>query len=261
MVITYNGNTVRQQDPDRFLLSLISAQRHRPALWTLLAFNYEIAKTREVVSDNTIGLIRLQWWRDAISEIYEGKAPRAHEVVTPLAQVIHDYNLEKELFDQLIYAREFDLEGVAPLSIEGLLNYCDFTTTSLTQLMLDIVGGSEEVVAVKDISINYALLGIIRSAPYFLSLGHVMFPQDIMKQYQLSREGLIGSNGKGDISSVVRDCLKHCRQSHKPLSKLLKSMQKLTTLYQQQLIKYDYDVFDARLTVGPPFKELRVFLS
>ena len=99
MTLTYCGNIVRQQDSDRFLLSLFAPAKHRAALWTLYAFNHEIAKTREIVSDTTIGLIRLQWWRDAIKEIYEGSKPRQHEVVTPLADVIKQYDLPRDLFD------------------------------------------------------------------------------------------------------------------------------------------------------------------
>lgn len=261
MSLTYNGKTVRQHDPDRFLLSLIAPARHRAALWTLFAFNYEIAKTREVVSETTIGLIRLQWWRDAIAEIYDGKTPRAHEVVTPLAEVIRDYDLDRELFDKLIYAREFDLEGVAPANMEGLLNYCDFTTTPLTQLMLDIVQQDADVDVIKEVSVNYALIGLIRSAPYLLSIGHMMLPQDMLGEQGLSKEKLIDSNGKNDISGIVKACLNESSPLHKPSSKQLRSMQKLTQLYRNQITKYNYDVFDSRLSIAPPFKELRVLLT
>ena len=261
MSLTYNGKTVRQHDPDRFLISLMASARYREALWTLFAFNYEIAKTREVVSDTTIGLIRLQWWRDAIAEIYDGKTARAHEVVTPLAEVIEIYKLDKELFDSLIYAREFDLEGVAPANIEGLIKYCDFTTSPLTQLMLDIAQQDSDVDVIKDVSINYALVGLIRSAPYFLSIGHVMLPQDLLGEQGLSKEKLIDSNGKNDISSIVEACLNESSALHKSSSKLLRSMQKLTQLYRNQIIKCDYNIFDSRLSIAPPFKELRVFIA
>ena len=127
MTLTYCGNIVRQQDSDRYLLSLFAPAKHRHALWALFAFNCEIAKTREVVSETTIGLIRLQWWRDAIAEIYEGKPVRQHEVVQPLAQAIKNYHLPRDLFDTLIYAREFDLEDVIPSNIAGLRTYCEKT--------------------------------------------------------------------------------------------------------------------------------------
>ena len=50
-------NLVQRHDPDRYLLSLFAPARHRAALWALYAFNHEIAKTREVVTETTMGLI------------------------------------------------------------------------------------------------------------------------------------------------------------------------------------------------------------
>src|SRR5579871_3364824 len=64
--MSYCEDTVRRYDRDRYRLALSQRPDRRPALFALFAFNHEIAKTREVVSDPTLGLIRLQWWRDAI---------------------------------------------------------------------------------------------------------------------------------------------------------------------------------------------------
>ena len=36
----------------------------------VLAFNIEIAKTREMVREGLLGEVRLQWWRDTIELIY-----------------------------------------------------------------------------------------------------------------------------------------------------------------------------------------------
>ena len=85
---------VRRADPDRFAAVMLAPAGRRDALFTLLAFNQEIAKTREVVSEPTIGLIRLQWWRDAVAEAYEGQ-PRRHQVVTPLATVLTGTPLDR----------------------------------------------------------------------------------------------------------------------------------------------------------------------
>ena len=55
----------------------------RDALLTLYAFNHELARAREVVSEPPLALIRLQWWR----EVVEG-ARRRHEVAEPLPAAI-----------------------------------------------------------------------------------------------------------------------------------------------------------------------------
>ena len=57
---------VRRHDRDRFLTALFAPAERREDLLALYAFNYEIAKTREVVSEPVLGQIRLQWWRETI---------------------------------------------------------------------------------------------------------------------------------------------------------------------------------------------------
>ena len=62
--------TLRQHDRDRYLTTLFAPSDRRGALIALYSFNFEVAKTREVVREPLLGRIRLQWWRDAIDEIY-----------------------------------------------------------------------------------------------------------------------------------------------------------------------------------------------
>jgi phytoene synthase len=130
---------VKDHDPDRYFLSLFAPREHRPALWTLFALNYEIAKTREVVNETRLGLIRLQWWRDEIARLYDGGASDAHEILMALRQVIDKYGLPKELFDTLIYGREFDLEDVLPETLEGTMTYIEHTNMPLTDLVRSIL--------------------------------------------------------------------------------------------------------------------------
>jgi phytoene synthase len=57
---------VRRHDPDRFLTALFAPSEKRNALLTLYAFNHELARAREVVSEPPLALIRLQWWREVV---------------------------------------------------------------------------------------------------------------------------------------------------------------------------------------------------
>ena len=256
---------VRKHDPNRFLLSLMVPARHRPALWALFAFNYEIAKTREVVSETTIGLIRLQWWREAIAEIYEGRTVRKHEVVDELAKAIRDYNLPRPLFDNLIYAREFDLEGVAPANFDGFVNYCDFTTTPLYQLALQITGESEDESILKAVSVQYAGVGLVRAVPYMRIQRHVMLPQEILAKNETSEQKILDFNEKEKLPKVVQEVLSGINQfryaAPKPKSRFLKAADKMNSLYANQVESVQHDVYDATLRLDPRCMALRVWCS
>ena len=179
--LSYCGQIVRDYDPDRFLLSMFAPATVREDLWALFAFNHEIAKTREVVTETQLGLIRLQWWREAIAALYGEQTERGvpeHEVVRPLAEAIKRHNLPREHFDKLIYAREFDLEDVLPGNLEGLLNYADFTTTPLMKLAVQICGDDPEMELVQPVAVNYALMGILRAVPTHARQRRCYLPED-----------------------------------------------------------------------------------
>src|SRR3546814_5074662 len=101
--------------PDRYLASLFAPEAQREDLFALYAFNYEVAKTAEVVSEPMIGQIRLQWWRESLAGIYEGRA-RQHEVVQPLARAVAARALPRALLETIIDAREFDLDQIGRAS-------------------------------------------------------------------------------------------------------------------------------------------------
>lgn len=262
-MLDYCLNIVRQHDYDRFLLTLMMPRQHRDALFALFAFNYEIAKTREVVTETTIGLIRLQWWRDTIGEIYDGKPVRQHEIVEALAKMIKKYDLPREDFDQLIYAREFDLEGMAPANIEGLINYADYTTTPLYRLALGITGESEDESILKTISVHYAVIGLIRAVPYMLNQRRLMLPQDILSKFDMSEQKLFDFNDQKNLPEVIKEILESENIFRygkiKPKSKFLKAVRAMSNLYTTQLESVQMNPYDSKLAIAPRFMALRVW--
>jgi hypothetical protein len=100
---------VRRHDPDRFLTALFAPAERREALFVLYAFNHELARAREAVSQPTLALIRLQWWR----EVVEGAA-RRHEVAMPLHAAIEAGLLQRAELLALIAGREIEAEPAIP---------------------------------------------------------------------------------------------------------------------------------------------------
>lgn len=83
------GAAARRGDRDRFEAALFeddAALRER--LFTLIALNAELARARLRVSEPQLGLIRLQWWRDAVAEAAGGAPPRAHELAAPVSALV-----------------------------------------------------------------------------------------------------------------------------------------------------------------------------
>lgn len=77
---------VRKVDEDRWISSRYAPAAERRALTALYALAYELARVRLAVSEETLGLIRFQWWREALTELDEGKPPREHDVCLAISE-------------------------------------------------------------------------------------------------------------------------------------------------------------------------------
>lgn len=260
--LDYSAETVRKHDPDRFLLGLFAAAERRPALWALYAFNHEIAKTREVVTNTQLGLIRLQWWRDALAAIYDGGAVPQHQIVEPLAAAIRQYNLPREAFDNLVYGREFDIEDRLPSNLPGMVKYAEFTSAPLTQLSLDIQGIAAAAQAVRAVSTAYALTGILRATPVLLQQRRCYLPEDLIARQGMTVYDLYDGTGIKKLPPVAEAVTTAARAElaalPQKLPKPLGLMAKLTDMYLKQIEGAGHDLLAPRLQMPPAFKELRL---
>jgi phytoene synthase len=184
------GAELRRHDRDRYQTALFAPARHRPALFALYAFNFEIARIRETVREPLLGRIRLQWWRDAIAEIYAGAAPRRHDVAEALAAAIRAYQLSREHFDALLNARELDLTDAPPESFEALEAYAEGSSASVVLLALEILGvrAAEAAAVAGSVGIAYALSGLLIAVPFHARMKRLYLPKDVIESYGLDVE-------------------------------------------------------------------------
>ena len=103
---TYLAEEARRCDPDRYLCALFSPAGRRDTVLGLILFNHELARIPEVVSQPMAGMIRYQWWRDALDEISAGKPARQHPIVSELAVGIARGWIDAAVLQQMIDARE-----------------------------------------------------------------------------------------------------------------------------------------------------------
>ena len=108
---------------------------------TLYAFNLELSKIRETVSEPLIGRMRLQFWRDAVDGIVDGTPP-AHEIAKALSQTVRAHNIMKADLHTLIDAREIDLDDVPPADIPATVSYAEATSSSVIVMALRVLGVS-----------------------------------------------------------------------------------------------------------------------
>ena len=200
----YCAEQVRKQDHDRFLTVLFAPNALRADLFALYAFNQELAKIRETVSEPMLGEIRLQWWREAIDEIYTAE-PRKHEVVEALARTVQRHGLPQETFLEIIDARTRDIYDENPQSLDELKEYLTKTSGNLARLAAQVLGNTDPAVLEKatQSGLAWGLIGIVRAVPYHLSLRKLFLPAELMEGEGLSRDLLAAPEKRGALAQIT----------------------------------------------------------
>lgn len=259
----YCAMQVRRLDRDRYLTGLAAPPARRGGLFALYAFNLEIAKTAEVVSEAMIGRIRLQWWRDAIGEAFDGR-PRDHAVLTALAAAIRDGNLTQAHFERLIDAREKDLETWQPANLVELEAYAQETSVPLVLLALEILGHDSQTAraVAEPLGVAWALTGLVRAVPILARRKRIMLPRDTMDDFGAQARDLLelrpsaALNGVAEaVAARAREYLTAARQVRPKPSKPAHSallISSLTEGYLARLHRAGYDPFDPRVQQRDP---------
>ena len=199
----YCESLVRKQDYDRYLAALFAPEAVRPDLFALYAFHYEVAKTAETVRNPGAGQIRLQWWRERVEEIYAGKPART-EVVTALAAAIGRHGLDRSLFDDLIDARESDLDPAPFADLRQLESYANATSGNLMRLAARVLGAGETLDEnAREAGIAYAIAGLMRALPFHAARAHIATPSDEMARAGVAPDQLLRGRMSPEIATLI----------------------------------------------------------
>ena len=193
---------LRAHDRDRYLTCLFAPAECRLDLFALLAFNLEVARTAEAVSEPMIGQIRLQWWRESLEGIYAG-SPRRHEVVEALGQAVARHDLPCAPFERLIDGREHDLDPAPPADLAGLEAYSQATSAELLVLALKVLDCQKQTEAACAIGIAWALTGLLRAVPFHARGKRLYLPRDLCDGAGLATGDLFELRSSPALCGVV----------------------------------------------------------
>jgi phytoene synthase len=194
---------VREHDPDRFLSALFAPADKRPLLFTLYAFNHEIARIGESVREPMMGEIRLQWWREAVESARAGR-PRDHEVVLALAHLFEKADVPGDLFEALIDARACDLPDEEFADIAALETYADATSGAVMRIAAQVLGSGEQHDSLtRAAGTAYGLTGLLRSLPFHAMRRKLYLPLDIVAREGLSSEFLFAGREREKVKAVM----------------------------------------------------------
>ena len=263
--MSYLADQVRRDDHDRYLCALFAPAAVREDLFALYAFNAEVAKVRESVSEQLIGRMKLQWWRDLVATIYEGREPpKGNPVVQGLAAAIARRTLSRAHFDTLLETRERDVGDEEFADVADLESYADGTSARLTALALEVLGAADDAsrAAGRHVGIAWALTGLMRAVLFHAKANRVPLPQDLLTGAALTPHDVQERRNAARLGTVIEQ-VTHTARAHldkarthradidrRALPALLPAV--LADSYLEGLRRRKYDVFDPRHALQRP---------
>src|SRR4051812_42001456 len=124
---------VRAHDFARYASTLFVPAAQRRALLAIYAFNVEISRVREQVSQPLPGEMRLQWWTDMLAGAGHGGV-EGNPVAAELLLAIRSWRLPVERLSRLIEEHQFDLYNDPMPTMAALEAYIHDTSSALFSL-------------------------------------------------------------------------------------------------------------------------------
>lgn len=270
MSLSVYVDEVRRFDRDRFLSALLAREEPRQALLALYAFNLDVAGIREQVAEPALGMIRLQWWRDALDGFRDmngvpgGKEISGHPVVVALADIARNRPFDLGHLETLLDAREADWEMRPFADTASLLVYAGATAGRLNLAALDILGAHDAAsqAAGRHIGTAWAVVGLIRAVSYHARMGRICLPADAMAKYHVSEDGILSGKESEGLKALVLELGMHADNLIEQARHLKKQTVRLALpvlfqarqaeAYLQCLRHVGGNPFDRRLTEAGP---------
>jgi phytoene synthase len=204
------GDTVRriarEGDPDRALAALFAPCDTRADLFALIAFNVELARIAEQVSEPGLGAIRLQWWREAVARAAKGE-PTGHPVADAFGATINERKLSPGRIEALLDARNFDVDTRIMPDWDTLEVYLSATAGGLFALGAECFGSREPSLesAAAQAGLAYGLTGLMRALPVHAASGRVYLPADALMRHGSSPEAVLAGKTSDGLHAVLAE--------------------------------------------------------
>jgi phytoene synthase len=126
---------LKARDYDKFLAVNFAPEHLKEALAAVFTYHLDVADIPVEVSEAMIGHVKIQWWREVLQEIIDGKPPRPHPVL--LAMKGFDIGYIKLL--GILEYYDSVLENKLPESFEELKSFLLNTEVKILEVAAQLV--------------------------------------------------------------------------------------------------------------------------
>jgi phytoene synthase len=159
-------------------------QVQRRALLAVYAFNVEISRVRDQVSQPLPGEMRLQWWTDML-EAPAMAASRAIRWRPNCLQTIAEFRLPVEPLSRLIEEHQFDLYNDPMPSMAALEGYVTDTSSALLSLGARVAVQPSAVIdhLARHAGLAQGMAQVIAALPFDIARRQLFLPLQLLQQH------------------------------------------------------------------------------
>ena len=206
------ADLVHARDFTSYAASLFVPAEPRRAWLALAAFNAEVSQIRDHVSQPLPGEIRLQWWRDTLTNA--GQSGQAGALGNPVAaellRAVKHYDLSVDTLVRLIDAHVFDVYDDPMPDMAALEAHCRDTAAALYALRAKILGASSPETGrlAEHAGIAEGLIDTMLSLPHHAARQQVYLPGDLLNLHGVIAEEIF----LRQPSEALNETLTHLRR-------------------------------------------------
>ncbi|RZF46944.1 hypothetical protein LSTR_LSTR012541 [Laodelphax striatellus] len=224
----YCAGLVRKSDYENFICTLLLNSGIRSLAFAVRAFNIEVARVQDNVSDMKIGRMRLQFWLETIDSVFKDEV-RDHPVVQELHRTLQHHK-SKELFKKnlrsLVTSRIEPITSSSFKTLEDMERYSESSVSPVHYMILQGAGISNVHAdhAASHLGKAQGLMNLVRSLPHSTKARVVPLPQELLIKHGLSQEKVIRGQGGDNLREVVFDVASRAKQHLEKARSMKKKM-------------------------------------
>ncbi|GJD07350.1 NADH dehydrogenase (ubiquinone) complex I, assembly factor 6 [Galdieria sulphuraria] len=184
----YCLDLLRRYDHDQFLVNLVQPNTHRRAHAAIRAFNVELTRIRQIVTNEDLGRLRVTFFREALERAFAA-TPDKQPVLDLLSEAIVQFGLSKKWFERLLSAREADLSLPNFQTIQEVEHFTESTQSSLLYAYLETFGKRQLSLPVYQAASHLGqalgLTILLRGTRHHIESRLCYFPKEWIQKYRV----------------------------------------------------------------------------
>jgi phytoene synthase len=216
------ADLVRSHDFVRYASTLFVPAEERRALLALYAFNVEITRIRDQVSQPLPGEVRMQWWSDLLAGAGHGGV-EGNPVASELMLTIRTYGLPAEPMSRLIEEHQFDLYNDPMPTLAALEGYVHETASALFMLAARILAppSAEIEHLARHAGFAEGFVQVIASLPRDSARRQLFLPLQFLQSQGVAMEEVFSGRQTSKLRAAVDQLLGEARRHLQTAEELL----------------------------------------